>query len=214
MVNITLLHAELINHSYNLCKLEGYVRMHSTIDNEQLMINYSIGGNDRSIPYTKVMVMDNFEVVKFVDFIVKQSGLVSEGFSFRLSFPSSYMTDAYYIGGRHGEIIMENTKIKHHQLYLHHDNLTGTVIIKSSLSNKKVRFVCFNESHSITAEAIFRECIPYSENEVWEYSLVLTEDNLSHDWSFYVELLESNASSRDDNFIRYYKLWEQVPRPM
>ncbi|WP_339146709.1 MULTISPECIES: hypothetical protein [unclassified Sutcliffiella] len=214
MVNITLLHADLMDHSYTLCKLEGYVRMHSTMDYEQLMINYSLGGDDRSIPCTKEIVMDNFEVVKFVDFIVKQSGLASEGFSFRFSFSSSYMTDAYYIGGRHGETIMENTKIKHQQLYLHHDNLTGTILVKPSSNKKNVRFVCFNGNQSTLTEATFKEYIPYSKNEIWEYSIVLKEESLTQDWFFYVELLECNTSFRDDNFLRYYKLWDQVPRPM
>ncbi|WP_404443032.1 hypothetical protein LG307_13935 [Sutcliffiella horikoshii] len=212
-MKISLLHAELTDQSYNLYKLEAYARVHSAIVNEELLINYSIGKNNISIPYSKVTAIDNYEVVKFMTFLEKQSGLSSEGISFRLSSSSS-MTDIYYIGGRHGEIIMEETKIKHHQLYLHHDNLTGAIIIKSSSRNKKVRFVCFNGSHYISTEAIFREGIAYSENEVWEYSVVLSEESLNQDWSFYVELLESNASSRDDNFTRYYKLWEQIPRSM
>lgn len=211
MEYIRLIHAELTDHSYQRVKLEGYAKVHGTLDVGAQLIIFSIGKDDLSLPCLKVMEMDGYEVVKFVTYIEKQSGLSSEGFSFQLRY-SSYMTDAYYIGGRHGEVILEDTNVKQHQLYLHLEKLTGTVLIKSSSIDKKVRFVCFNESYSTLTEATFREYAPYKQYEIWEYSFLFTEEILNQNWSFYVELSKSNATFRDDNFNHYYKLWDQVPR--
>lgn len=211
---ITFLHAELSDHSYNQYKLEAYASLPSTMDKEEVLLNYFIGKDVLTIHCSKEAVIENNDVVKFVAFLEKNSGLASDGFSFRLSISCCYVTDEYYIGGRHGYIILDNTKIKHHQLYLLHANLTGTIILKPFSNKKKVRFVCFNDNQSITTEAKFRECIPYSVNEIWEYSFILNENSLRQDCSFYVELTESNATYKDDNFVRYYKLWEQVARPV
>ncbi|KPB03868.1 hypothetical protein [Bacillus sp. CHD6a] len=212
-MKIALLHAEISDLSYNMYKLEAYATVPiSTMDNKEPMMNYSIGAHSDKVHSTNVTVLGNQRVIKFDILLTKHSGLLAEGLTFQLSLSSSYITEDYHIGGRFGDIVLEESIIKHHLLYLQHLKLTGSILTTSSYNKKSVRFVCFNESYSLISEARFKEYIPYSKVELWEYTVNLNEDNLTDNLFFYVELIGENTSYKDNNFQKFYKLWEHVPR--
>jgi hypothetical protein len=201
---IGLLHAELSDYSYDTVKLEAYAR---APDAQGCVMNYSVGCEFASAVGVKVSSMDNQEIIRFVTLLKKHSGLASEGLSFSFSLPSSiYKADVYRIGGKHGEVLMADVSIKHHRIYLHNRKLTGTVLIKPSPYKKIVRFVCFNDTHSFVQEAQYKENIPYSEIELWEYMVEYPDENLAAGWMFYVELIEDTHSQRDDNFHNFFSL--------
>ncbi|WP_157796597.1 hypothetical protein [Bacillus sp. FJAT-45037] len=208
-MGLQLISAELSDHSYQLYKLEAYVSVFKTECGDSCVMQYKpVGQKVYTLEGSMIETMNDKKTYRFFAFFKKHLGLASVGLVFNFYISSLYnsiKTKDYFLGGEHGNIILEGVSIKHHHLYIHHHTLTGSVYINSATPTKSVKFVLFNDTNRTVIEAVFKENVPYSDIEVWEYSYEKIYQ-LNGKYSFYVELQEDERQEKDDNYGSYYKV--------
>ncbi|WP_078379879.1 hypothetical protein [Sutcliffiella halmapala] len=203
---IQLLSAELKDQSYLFLKLEAFVSVLDIEGHEKCVMQYQMGQQFFTVSGNEIEKKADRKIVEFSILLKKNSGIAATGLRFSFLTPSNkYETEEFHIGGERGNILLKYASIKHYQIYVHSNTLSGLVLVAPSNKGKAVRFVIFNDTREIVKEAIFKENLPYSDIEVWEYT-VEKASHLNGEWSFFVELHEEGRQEMDDFFGEYYKV--------
>jgi hypothetical protein len=207
METIQLLTAELVDHSYLNMKLEAKVSVVKNNNDEKSFMIYRIGRIEEKVEEGIILKQTNETVVYgFSTLVKKDSGLLANGLEFSFStdsFSGGTSTSNYQIGGVYGNFILEGLSIKHHMIYFHNQQITGSVLIRPQKQIQCVRLVMVNLN--IVKEAKFKEKLPYSDIEVWEYEFV-NPSNLSGKLQFFVEFFTEEKHEIDNCFENYYTI--------
>ncbi|MRX73099.1 hypothetical protein GJU40_13200 [Bacillus lacus] len=109
----------------------------------------------------------------------KQSGSASHGIELdvKLSAGGEEVHFQLRLGGIRGLAVMENMLVYHEQYYLHNNLLSGTLLVKDLKRPPQVLIQSAGGQEELV-EARYKEDIPFSSLQRWEYSKTLPTPEL------------------------------------
>jgi len=200
--NIQLLHAELLDHSYQKLELSGRVKSSNSTFSAEAMLLKSAAFGQRVAEL--ILQKDHFAVWEFKVQMKKHSGLLKDGVVFAFE-QGEIQTSAYKIGGEFGTVILGESLILPYYLYKQNMIYTGAAIFQPDKKISGVEIVILDKQHNpvFRQKAHFKETMPYNSLEIWEYSF---ESFGETDCLFYLKCYQSGSCLVENNLGEYYKL--------